>query len=53
MNSLRQALGVDHDGLDVQCIGLSGQMHGEVLVDGDFNVLVPARLPLINANPKG
>lgn len=44
MNSLRQALGVDHDGLDVQCIGLSGQMHGEVLVDGDFNVLVPARL---------
>ena len=44
MNSLRQSLGTDHDGLDVQCIGLSGQMHGEVLADGDSNVLIPARL---------
>lgn len=44
INSLRESLAADHDGLDVQCIGISGQMHGEVLVDGDSNVLQPARL---------
>lgn len=44
MNSLRQTLSSDHDDLGVQCIGISGQMHGEVLVDEDSNVLIPARL---------
>lgn len=44
MKSLRQALGAQHENLDVHCIGISGQMHGEVLADGESNVLVPARL---------
>ena len=44
MDSLRQTLSADHSEFQVQCIGVSGQMHGEVLVDGESNVLIPARL---------
>lgn len=32
------------DEMDVLAIGISGQMHGEVLADGDGNSLCPARL---------
>ena len=32
------------DDMDVVSIGISGQMHGEVLADGDGNCLGPARL---------
>ncbi|MCH2202246.1 MAG: hypothetical protein MK102_09760 [Fuerstiella sp.] len=44
MERLRQALPVQHQQIEVLCIGISGQMHGEVLVDGDSSPLGPARL---------
>ena len=44
MSVLRQSLPTEHRKLEIQCIGLSGQMHGEVLVDGDSRPLGPARL---------
>ena len=41
MTDLRSKL---TDEMDVLAIGISGQMHGEVLADGDGNILSPARL---------
>ena len=37
--------------LDVRAIGISGQMHGEVLADRDGTSLGPARLWCDNRNP--
>ena len=44
MDRLRQALPAQHQQIEILCIGISGQMHGEVLVDGDSSPLGPARL---------
>jgi len=44
MNDLRQSLPAEHQDFEVLCIGLSGQMHGEVLVGDDSTPLGPARL---------
>lgn len=44
MQAIRQALPAEHQQIDVLCIGISGQMHGEVLVGSDLRPLGPARL---------
>ena len=44
MSQLRKKLQADGIELNVQAIGISGQMHGEVLADEDGNPLGPARL---------
>ncbi|MFT7640485.1 MAG: sugar (pentulose or hexulose) kinase [Pirellulaceae bacterium] len=44
MNNMREQLPVDHSEMEVLSIGISGQMHGEVLADGDGNSLGPVRL---------
>ncbi len=44
MQKLRAALPSEHSEIDVLSIGISGQMHGEVLVDQTSKVLGPARL---------
>jgi sugar (pentulose or hexulose) kinase len=43
MQALRKSLPKEHE-LQVLCIGISGQMHGEVLVGSDSRPLGPARL---------
>lgn len=44
MNDLRSKLGGDDVAFEVRGIGISGQMHGEVLTDDAGNPLAPARL---------
>ncbi len=44
MLKLRSALPANHRLIEVLAIGISGQMHGEVLVNGDGKALGPARL---------
>ena len=44
MKALRRSLSAGQDKLEVLCIGISGQMHGEVLVDSNSCSLGPARL---------
>lgn len=44
MVDLRGKLPAEHRDFEVLCIGISGQMHGEVLADADGNSLGPARL---------
>jgi sugar (pentulose or hexulose) kinase len=44
MAELRQRLTAAGIGIDVRAIGISGQMHGEVLADADGRALGPARL---------
>ncbi len=44
MTALRQSLPAQHQNPEILCIGISGQMHGEVLVDGDSQHLGSARL---------
>jgi sugar (pentulose or hexulose) kinase len=44
MNELRRGLQVAHVEWEVLAIGISGQMHGEVLADADGNSLGPTRL---------
>lgn len=44
MADLRSKLTGEHADFEVLCIGISGQMHGEVLADADGNSLGPARL---------
>jgi sugar (pentulose or hexulose) kinase len=44
MNGLRQKLAASGIEMDVQAIGISGQMHGEVLADDLGRALGPARL---------
>ena len=44
MRGLRESLPAEHQNLEILCIGISGQMHGEVLVGSDLQSLAPARL---------
>ena len=44
MSVLRKSLPAEHSNLEIRCIGISGQMHGEVLVDRDLQTLGTARL---------
>ena len=44
MENLRSALPAEHKKINVQSIGISGQMHGEVLADDQGKCLGPARL---------
>ena len=44
MIQLRQQLPTEHSDIEVLAIGISGQMHGEVLADKDGNALESARL---------
>jgi sugar (pentulose or hexulose) kinase len=44
MRDLRNALAAQQIEMDVNAIGISGQMHGEVLLDDTGRVLAPARL---------
>ena len=44
MMQLRDRLAATGIGMDVRAIGISGQMHGEVLADADGRVLGPVRL---------
>jgi sugar (pentulose or hexulose) kinase len=44
MTALRDQLTTAGIGMDVRAIGISGQMHGEVLADADGRALGPARL---------
>ncbi|MGY8766873.1 MAG: xylulokinase [Pirellulales bacterium] len=42
--NMRQNLPAEHAEIEVLTVGISGQMHGEVLADADGNSLGPARL---------
>ena len=44
MGELRKALSAEHADFEVLAIGISGQMHGEVLADESGQSLGPARL---------
>lgn len=44
MADLRNKLPAEHADFNVLCVGISGQMHGEVLADADGKSLGPARL---------
>jgi sugar (pentulose or hexulose) kinase len=44
MQGMRDALPADRKEIEVLAIGVSGQMHGEVMADGDGKSLGPARL---------
>lgn len=44
MLAMRDSLPGQHANIDVQCIGISGQMHGEVLANETGESLGPARL---------
>ena len=44
MASLRAKLPQDESAREIKAIGISGQMHGEVLADAEGNAIGPARL---------
>lgn len=52
MNDMRGKLSGSTKKLDVRAIGISGQMHGEVLVDQQSQLLGPARLWCDSRNEK-